>query len=211
MESLASRQHGNALSQSSEPSNKPTEITLLKEMYLTAVNAKTELDPHMSQELLREFANESPEAITWAFRQWRAASPYWPAICDLWRLIGRYHEKRAVEIAEEEQVTKRAAAARRMAAGDKMISQMEQEELLAAIRAAIQPMDKKPSDQTAGRGRLYEPPAPDQLRDRVVVSKRNLKEWLEDHPEITRDRWPAEFAGEPCADNSTGGRQEQLA
>jgi hypothetical protein len=142
----------------------------------------------MNQELLREFASQSPEAISWAFRQWRAGSPYLPAICDLWGLINRYHEKRAVEIAEDEQAAEKQDAARRLAAGEKQLKAMTKEEISHMILSVLKPMDNRvnPLKTDAATGRTYVAPAPDQLRDRLISEKARLEKWLVDHPKIAK-------------------------
>jgi hypothetical protein len=62
---------------------KPQEITLLREMRVTAANAKVTLVADLNEEFLRVLSEFPAEAVEVAFRGWRDVSPYFPAISDI--------------------------------------------------------------------------------------------------------------------------------
>jgi hypothetical protein len=131
---MQSHQPNDALTTMLLACSTPLQVSLVREMYLTAVNAKTEVDPHLSREFLREFASQSPEAISWAFHEWRASSKFQPAISDVWQLLDRYREKRRIDMeTEKRQEQKRAdreERERRLAAGDREYSYADIREML---------------------------------------------------------------------------------
>lgn len=47
----------------------------------------------LTAEFDRVFSRESPEAIQWAFQVWREASPFFPAISDVGKLLKEWHRK----------------------------------------------------------------------------------------------------------------------
>lgn len=67
----------------STPSLQPQEITLLREMRLTAANAKIVLHQDLNEEFLRALCKYPSEAVESAFRAWRDVSPFFPAISDI--------------------------------------------------------------------------------------------------------------------------------
>lgn len=154
----------------------PSEATLVTELYLTAANAKTQLDPHLSRELLREFAGQSAEALRWAFHEWRSQSPFQPAISDIWALLARYHENRRLEAAEDQRKRDKEEIDRRIAAGDRLVTR---EELSAMLKAVVRRMDEIPA---ARRAELHEQIRSTQTRK---PEKRNVKER---RPATTRKR-----------------------
>jgi hypothetical protein len=92
----------------------PSQKTLAQQINITAQNAKVEVGEDLVSELASEFTKEPPEAIEWAFRTWRNASPFMPAICDIHNLIQSWHRvKRQLEEEEQRRVEKLATAAAR--------------------------------------------------------------------------------------------------
>lgn len=121
-----------ALTPTKRASCTPSEATLTKELYLTAQNAKTELDPNLSRAWLKEFSNESREAIEWAFQQWRRTSPFMPAICDISTLLTRYHGYMSVGVFQPPDPKELAALEAWKASED-----------YAKLRKEIQELDRK--------------------------------------------------------------------
>jgi hypothetical protein len=80
--------------------NEETEATLLVQMHLSALNAKSEPEKELGKEFLRVFANEPPQAIEWAFQAWRDKSPYFPAVSDIRSLLKdwRRGERERIEL-----------------------------------------------------------------------------------------------------------------
>lgn len=102
-----------ALTVTGKHSLKPQEVTLLREMDLTAANAKVELTPELSGEWLRVLHQFPAEAVEAAFRGWRDVSPFFPAISEIRDLCGLYvrrvrEMKEAQQKAEEKQTTEAA-------------------------------------------------------------------------------------------------------
>jgi hypothetical protein len=74
----------------------------VKQLDATAQNAKTELNSALSEEWMRKFKKQPPEAIEWAFRAWRDSSPFMPAISEIGELLGTWHQMaREAKEAEE--------------------------------------------------------------------------------------------------------------
>lgn len=134
----SNRQGNDALTQTLLACSTPSEIALVTEMYVTAANAKVELDQYLNRSFLEEFASQSPEAIKWVFHEWRAQSPFQPAISDIWVLIGRYHERRQIDLADEQRQRDKAETARRLVAGEQQVPWEEFRKLLAG---AVKKMD----------------------------------------------------------------------
>jgi len=79
------------------------------QVHLTALNSKSESDAGLAQEFLRSFWAEPPEAVEWAFRSWRDASPFFPAISEIRALVDRWHrEKREAAEAEKRRAEREA-------------------------------------------------------------------------------------------------------
>jgi len=88
---------------------KPSELTLVNELDLTATNCKTILEPRLSAEFLRALSEFSAEAVESAFRGWRDVSPYFPAISDIRELCVVWcREKNAQEEAVRRAEEKKA-------------------------------------------------------------------------------------------------------
>jgi hypothetical protein len=136
---LVPQQQDDALKKMLLACSTPSEIMLVKELNVTAINAKTELNQHLNREFLQEFSSQSPEAIRWAFHEWRAGSPYQPAISDIWKLLGRYYEKRRIDVATEEAEREKQETQRRLAAGER---QIPYEEIRAMILGVVKKMDE---------------------------------------------------------------------
>ena len=75
-------------------SRQSLDIVLATEMHVTRLNAKAEPDELLDSEFMRCFACEDPEAVQWAFSEWREKSPFWPAISDIRHLVGLWHAER---------------------------------------------------------------------------------------------------------------------
>jgi hypothetical protein len=80
----------------------PQEVTLLREMDLTAANAKVDLPQELSKEWLRVFSVHPAEAIEAAFRKWREMSRFFPAISEMLELIQDWHRVKREEREEAE-------------------------------------------------------------------------------------------------------------
>jgi hypothetical protein len=91
---------------------RPSEATLLTELDLTAENAKTELSPNLNKEFLRIFSKYPPEAIEFAFREWRDASPFIPSVSDIRDLLVVWHQKHEAEVRAEQKKTEAQARER---------------------------------------------------------------------------------------------------
>jgi len=70
---------------------------MLNELYVTAVNSKTEVDDRLNQEFLREFADTPKEVVEWAFQEHRRNSPFFPAISQIWELVNCRQDRLRVE------------------------------------------------------------------------------------------------------------------
>ncbi len=95
---------------------------------------------------------------------------------------------RVIEKAEAEQQAEKREADLRLAAGEKQIRSMTKEEISRMVLSVLKPIDKQvdPMKTVAATGRTYIPPAPDQLRDRLVHEKARIEKWLKDHPKIAK-------------------------
>jgi hypothetical protein len=91
-----------AIVKSSIPSLQPQEIMLLREMRITALNAKVTLNEDLNEEFLRVLSRFSVGAIQAAFRGWRDVSGFFPPISDI-RELCLLWERRQAEIREEEE------------------------------------------------------------------------------------------------------------
>ena len=65
--------------------------TLAVQMHVTALNAKSEPEPELVAEFDRRFSKEPPGALLWAFEAWRDASPFFPAVSDIRKLLRDWH------------------------------------------------------------------------------------------------------------------------
>lgn len=74
---------------------------------MTALNAKAVPESELVREFSRVFVLEATDAIQWAFRNWRAQSPFFPAISDIRERIELYKRMRRQEL--EEAATAQAA------------------------------------------------------------------------------------------------------
>lgn len=94
--------------------SKPSELTLLNELDLTATNSKTVMEPRLSAEFLRVLSDFPAEAVEYAFRAWRDESPFFPSVseirglCQAW--VRRKSEER--ELQERAEQRKEVAEAR---------------------------------------------------------------------------------------------------
>ncbi len=157
-----------ALSQMLAVCTTPSEITLVKELYVTAANAKTELDPHLNREFLREFAKQNPEALAWAFHEWRASSRFQPAISEIWLLLDRYQEKRRIEVETEAYEADKKETARRLVAGEKQVSYAD---IQLAIRDSLRRMDEQKIPD-ARRAELREQVKKVSMKSKVTKKKK---------------------------------------
>lgn len=96
-----------AMSKHASPSLQPQEITLLKEIRLTAANAKIVPGAEISEEFLRVLSNFPAEAVEAAFRGWRDVSPFFPAVCDIRELANLWVRRKAEEREYAEQAQRR--------------------------------------------------------------------------------------------------------
>lgn len=103
-----------AITPTSTASLKPQEITLLREMRLTAANAKIALSTELNEEFLRVLSDYPAEAVEAAFRGWRDVSQYFPPICDIRELANLWVRRKAEEreYAEQSQRREELEAAR---------------------------------------------------------------------------------------------------
>jgi hypothetical protein len=72
---------------------------LVKQIFLTRLNSKSEPADDLEAEILRKFHREDPEAIEWVFDAWREQSPFFPSISDIRKLLFDY--RRGVREQEE--------------------------------------------------------------------------------------------------------------
>jgi len=88
--------------------------SLSVELHLTQLNSKVEGDEHLNAEFFREFADESPAAIQWAFRQHRRESRFMPSISEIAELIRTAYrlERQAQEEAHQVRERREIEAAR---------------------------------------------------------------------------------------------------
>jgi hypothetical protein len=95
---------------------RPQEAMLLKELDLTATNAKTALTPELNKEWLRVLSSHPAEAIEAAFRKWREVSPFFPTISEVLDLVEAWHcarrEDREAREREQERLQTEQARAR---------------------------------------------------------------------------------------------------
>jgi hypothetical protein len=91
MQGTTPQPHSNALSVQSKTSLTASQQKLAVEINLTALNSKAEPERELVAEFTRVFDHEPPEAIEWAFREWRLQSSFFPAIADIAELISRWH------------------------------------------------------------------------------------------------------------------------
>ncbi len=77
------------------------------EINLTALNSKSEPERELVAEFARVFDQESPEAIEWAFREWRLQSTFFPSISAIAELISRWHG--GVELEDKKKIEANAA------------------------------------------------------------------------------------------------------
>jgi hypothetical protein len=78
-------------------------------MHLTAVNAKTEVEPELSAEMVRKFDCQPEEAIRDVFREWRDHSRYFPAISEMNEAFAAWHRRRAMKVEADKKVSARDA------------------------------------------------------------------------------------------------------
>jgi len=91
MEDISLQRRSNDLSAQSETSLTASQQRLAVEINLTAINSKLEVQSELAAEFVRVFDSEPPEAIQWAFREWRLQSSFFPAIADIAKLISQWH------------------------------------------------------------------------------------------------------------------------
>jgi hypothetical protein len=132
----------------------PCEIVLAKELHLTRLNAKAEPDSALDSEFFRAFVGEPPEAVEWAFREWRNISPFWPAISDIRERIVRWKRDRQDE-AEAKQRAVDAQESERARREGKLIS-WEQVVRDAGLPTAPKRYPETGVDPTARRTELQE-------------------------------------------------------
>jgi hypothetical protein len=133
------RQQSSGLQQMLLACSTPSEASLVRELYVTAANAKTELDVHLNREFLKKFATQSPAAIEWAFSTWRDTSPFMPAICEIQKLLWQYHENLRMERATQEHQNMLQEAEQARARGEKMYGWAE---IWAEIRKRLHIREK---------------------------------------------------------------------
>jgi hypothetical protein len=106
------------LAQSNKISLTASEQRLAVELNLTSLNSKTVPEGELVQEFSREFADESPELIQWAFREHRRLSPFFPAISEIDSLIRMRKARLREDAVEERRRAEQAEINRRRAAGE---------------------------------------------------------------------------------------------
>jgi hypothetical protein len=99
--------HSSAPSVQSKTSLTASQQKLAVEINITALNSKSEPERELVAEFTRVFDHESPEAIEWAFREWRLQSPFFPSVADIVELVSRWHG--GVGREDEEKVEANAA------------------------------------------------------------------------------------------------------
>ena len=87
----------NALSAADETFLTESQKQLAVQMHLTALNAKVDPESELAQEFARVFGTEPPDAIEWAFQEWRLHSPFFPTIADITKLISQWHGRASSE------------------------------------------------------------------------------------------------------------------
>ncbi len=85
--------HRNALELSNKTSLTASQQTLAVELNLTALNAKVAPEGELVQEFSREFAEENPEILQWAFREHRRRSQFFPTIAEIYGLVTRIRQE----------------------------------------------------------------------------------------------------------------------
>jgi hypothetical protein len=127
-------QQSDELTLTSKQSLQPSEAVIGKEMYLTALNSKVELDEHLSGAFLDELWDQPLAAIQYAFGEWRRTSPYMPAISDIRALIQRWHGERYEKYRAYKPIPPEERAA---------IDEWKKGEDYANFRKQLQELDKK--------------------------------------------------------------------
>jgi hypothetical protein len=118
-------------------------------MHLTAVNAKTEVEPELASEMVRKFDGQPTEAIREVFREWRDHSRYFPAISDLNQLFTAWHRRREMKVEKQNQIAERDAEEKARREG----------ELLAyheVLRQLAEVAKRMPESPTEKRWRKFE-------------------------------------------------------
>lgn len=72
------------------------------------MNSKTNLDGDLVAEWLRVLGGESADAITWAFREHRTHSPYFPTFSEVFGLLREYRGKERDAAEERDKAKYRA-------------------------------------------------------------------------------------------------------
>lgn len=126
-----------------------SERILAVELDLTAQNSKSQPESNLVAEFSRKFSKEPTEAIQYAFRAWRDASPYFPAVSDILELLRTWHRMQAEEDRHRQQVedNKRIADAR--ARGELV----DFSEILTKLNEAIGKIPEAPHVQRVRRMR----------------------------------------------------------
>lgn len=98
--------------------SEPRQQSLLKQLYLTALNAKVELDEHLNQEFLKEFGKQPVAAIEAVFAGWRRTSNFMPGIADLTGLFAAWLAAEDARREMERRTIEKLEQDRRVASGE---------------------------------------------------------------------------------------------
>lgn len=128
----------------------PQEVTLLKELDLTATNAKTALTPELSKEWLRVLSSHPAEAIEAAFRRWREVSPFFPTIAEILGLVGAWHSERREEREAEERKQEKLRTEQARANGE-LVDVADIQDLWRRVAAKVGPAGSPPPELTPER------------------------------------------------------------
>ena len=108
-------------------------------MHLTALNAKSELEPELVSEFAREFDSEPPEAIAWVFQEQRKLSNFFPSIRDIGLLLNRWHKRTWMEQDMKQRLEEQRRIKQARADGKLLDFSEVMQELRASVRAMPQP------------------------------------------------------------------------
>lgn len=117
----------------------PQSLSILNELYVCGANSKAETDERLNQEFLREFAKENPAVITWAFREHRRNSHFFPAIDEIRILVDRRRRQLHEDAEDRRRREEQADTKRRLAAGEELVTLDEVKRILkeAADKSAM--------------------------------------------------------------------------
>ena len=116
------------------------------------------------------FALETTDAIQWAFRNWRAQSPFFPAISDIRERIELYHRMRRREL-EEAATAQAAQDLERARAEGKLVDIGEVRKVIAEVTLRVSQKSEAVGFEAKRRETLIKP-REDKRTDEEIQSRR---------------------------------------